>query len=86
MKVDRDAPAQVAVGRQFYQCGTKPQTVNAVIMTTNSSKAPIRHNNKHTYHVEDDEHHDGDVKGLLGHQVKEEGLQNILDGRTNSTN
>lgn len=33
----------------------------------------------HGYHVEDNEHHDGDVKGLLGHQVKEESLQNVLD-------
>ena len=36
----------------------------------------------HRHHVQDDQHHDGDVEGLLGHQVEEERLQNVLDGRT----
>lgn len=28
----------------------------------------------HGYHVENNEHHDSDVKGLLGHQVEKESL------------
>lgn len=34
--------------------------------------------NHHGHHVDDDEHHDHDVKGLLGHQIKEEGLEDVL--------
>lgn len=38
----------------------------------------------HGHHVDDDEHHDHDVKGLLGHEIKEEGLENVLGlGNTN---
>lgn len=36
----------------------------------------------HGDHVQDDEHHDCDVKRLLGDQIKEEPLQNILDSKT----
>lgn len=32
----------------------------------------------HGHHVDDDEHHDHDVEGLLGHQIEEEGLENVL--------
>lgn len=38
----------------------------------------------HGHHVDDDEHHDYDVKGLLGHEIEEEGLENVLGlGNTN---
>lgn len=33
----------------------------------------------HGHHVDDDQHHDHDVKGLLGHEIEEEGLENILE-------
>lgn len=36
----------------------------------------------HGDHVQDDEHHDGNVKGLFGDQVKEEPLHNILNLKT----
>lgn len=32
----------------------------------------------HGHHVNDDEHHDHDVKGLLGHEIEEEGLDDVL--------
>lgn len=39
----------------------------------------------HCHHVDDDEHHDHDVKGLLRHQIEEEGLENVLGlGITNN--
>lgn len=39
----------------------------------------------HSHHVDDDEHHDHDVKGLLRYQIKEEGLENVLGlGNTNN--
>lgn len=35
----------------------------------------------HGHHIDDNKHHDHDVEGLFGHQVEEEGLQNVLDPR-----
>lgn len=35
----------------------------------------------HGDHVEEDQHHDDDVKGLLPHQVEEEPLQGVLGGK-----
>lgn len=37
----------------------------------------------HGYHVDDDEHHDHDVKGLLWDEIEEEGLERVL-WQTNS--
>ena len=32
----------------------------------------------HGHHVDDNEHHDNDVKGLLGNEIEEEGLESVL--------
>ncbi len=32
----------------------------------------------HGHHVDDDKHHDHDVEGLLGHEIEEERLENVL--------
>lgn len=40
----------------------------------------------HGHHVDDDEDHDNDVKGLLGHKIEDEGLENVLGlGNTNES-